>query len=215
MTGPGPTPPGYGTQPGYGTPPGQGNQPGYGVPGGPVVAPGQAAQPGYGAPPQYEAPPRHEAPPQYDGRSQYEPHGSQFEPHGALPHDPHPDVETLSVGDLMGRVSRDLSTLMRQELALAQAELKQEARNAGRAAAGFGGAGFGAYMVLLFLSVALWAGLTNVMDGGWAGLVVAAVWAVIAAVGYVIGRSNLRRTNPTPERTVDTLKQVPDALKSR
>ncbi|ODU27042.1 MAG: hypothetical protein ABT15_17850 [Pseudonocardia sp. SCN 73-27] len=132
-----------------------------------------------------------------------------------MPHDPHPDVENLSVGDLMGRVSRDLSTLMRQELALAQAELKQEARNAGRAAAGFGGAGFGAYMVLLFLSVALWAGLTNVMDGGWAGLIVAAVWAVIAAVGYVIGRSNLRKTNPTPERTVDTLKQVPDALKSR
>jgi hypothetical protein len=115
----------------------------------------------------------------------------------------------------MGRVSRDLSTLLRQELALARAELKQEARTAGRAAAGFGGAGFAGYMVLLFLSIALWAGLTNVMDGGWAGLVVAAVWAVIAAVGYAIGRSNLRRTNPTPERTVDTLKQVPDALKSR
>ena len=66
-----------------------------------------------------------------------------------------------------------------------------------------------------YLSVALWAGLTNVMDGSWAGLIVAAVWAVIAAVGYAIGRSNLRRTNPTPERTVDTLEQVPDALKSR
>lgn len=196
MTGPGANPPGYGTQPGYG------------VPGGPDVAPGHAAQHGYGAQPGHSAQPGHDGRPQYGAPPQHE-------PHGALPHDPHPDVEELSVGDLMGRVSRDLSTLMRQELALAQAELKQEARKAGRAAAGFGGAGFGAYMVLLFLSVALWAGLTNVMDGGWAGLIVAAVWAVIAAVGYAIGRSNLRRTNPTPERTVDTLKQVPDALKSR
>ncbi|MBP2367756.1 phage holin family protein [Pseudonocardia parietis] len=115
----------------------------------------------------------------------------------------------------MNRVSRDLSSLMRQELALAQAELKQEARRAGKAAGGFGGAGYAASMVLLFLSVALWAGLTNVMDGGWAGLLVAALWAVIAAIAFTIGRSNLRRTHPTPERTVDTMKQVPDALKGR
>jgi hypothetical protein len=129
--------------------------------------------------------------------------------------DTRPDVTELSVGDLMGRVSRDLSTLMRQELALAQAELKQEARKAGKAAGGFGAAGFAGYMVLLFLSVALWAALTNVMDGGWAGLIVAVVWAVIGAIAFVVGRNNARRTHPTPERTVDTLKQVPDALKGR
>ena len=126
-----------------------------------------------------------------------------------------PDVSDVSVGDLMGQVSRDLSTLMRQELALAQAELKQEARKAGKAAGGFGAAGFAGYMVLLFLSVALWAGLSNVMDGGWAGVIVAVVWAVIGAIAFVVGRNNARRTHPTPERTVDTLKQVPDALKGR
>ncbi|MEU7818133.1 phage holin family protein [Pseudonocardia sp. NPDC049154] len=126
-----------------------------------------------------------------------------------------PDVSDVSVGDLMGQVSRDLSTLMRQELALAQAELKQEARKAGKAAGGFGAAGFAGYMMLLFLSVALWAGLSNVMDGGWAGVIVALVWAVIGAIAFVVGRNNARRTHPTPERTVDTLKQVPDALKGR
>jgi hypothetical protein len=140
-------------------------------------------------------------------------------PSGATPvgggGDAAPDVSGVSVGDLMGRVSRDLSTLMRQELALAQAELKQEARKAGKAAGGFGAAGFAGYMVLLFLSVALWAALGNVMDGGWAGLIVAAVWAVIGAIAFVVGRNNARRTHPTPERTVDTLKQVPDALKGR
>ncbi|MET0132471.1 MAG: phage holin family protein [Kibdelosporangium sp.] len=43
-----------------------------------------------------------------------------------------PDVDNVSVGELMGNVSRDLSMLLRQELALAKAELKVEAAKAGR-----------------------------------------------------------------------------------
>jgi Putative Actinobacterial Holin-X, holin superfamily III len=128
---------------------------------------------------------------------------------------PRPEVEGVSVGELFGNVTRDLSTLMRQELALAQAELKQEAAKTGRAAGALTGAGLAGWFVLLFLSVALWAGLSNIMDGGWAGLVVAAVWAVIAAVLYTIGRAKLREVRPTPERTVDTLSTVPDALKGQ
>ena len=80
------------------------------------------------------------------------------------------DVGDVSVGDLIGNVTRDLSTLMRQELALAQAELKQEATKTGKAAGALAGAGFAAFFVVLFLSIALWAGLSNVMDAGWAGL---------------------------------------------
>lgn len=129
--------------------------------------------------------------------------------HRAVP----PDVSDSSVGDLLGQVTRDLSTLMRQELALARAELKQEARTAGKAAGAFAGAGFAGYMVLLFLSIALWAGLSNVMDAGRAALIVTGVWAVIGAVLYAYGRRRAQRVHPTPERTVDTLKQVPDALK--
>lgn len=125
------------------------------------------------------------------------------------------DVENVSVGDLLGNVSRDLSTLMRQELALAKAELKVEAAKAGKAAGMFGGAGFAGYMVLLFLSFALWWALANVMDEGLAALIVAVLWGVIGAVLYVTGRGKLREMNPKPERTVDTLKQVPDALKGQ
>jgi hypothetical protein len=126
---------------------------------------------------------------------------------------PRVDVENVSVGDLLGNVSRDLSTLVRQELALAKAELKVEAAKAGKGAGLLGGAGFAGYMVLLFASVALWWALANLMDHGLAALLVAVLWAVVGGVLYATGRRTLREINPQPERTVDTLKQVPDALK--
>jgi hypothetical protein len=125
----------------------------------------------------------------------------------------HPDVDGTSVGQLLGEVSKDLSTLMRQELDLAKAEVKVEAKKAGQGAGMFGAAGFAGYMVLLFLSIALWWALENVMDAGLAALIVAAVWAVIGAIAFVVGRKRFREVNPKPERTVETLQQVPGALK--
>jgi hypothetical protein len=122
-------------------------------------------------------------------------------------------VEDASVGELLGDVARDLSTLLRQELALAKAEVKQEATKAGKGAGMLGGAGFAGYMVLLFLSFAFWWALANVLDTGLAALIVAIVWAVVGAVLYATGRKRLRELNPKPERTVDTLKQVPGAIK--
>jgi Putative Actinobacterial Holin-X, holin superfamily III len=122
-------------------------------------------------------------------------------------------VTSSSVGELIGEVSRDLSTLMRQELELAKAETKQEISKAGKAAGMFGGAGFAAYMLLFFVSIALWWALANVMDEGWAALIVAAVWGLVSAVLYVLARGQLRQVRPQPERTIDTLKQVPEALK--
>jgi hypothetical protein len=123
------------------------------------------------------------------------------------------DVHGRSVGELIGEVSNDLSTLMRQELALAKAEVKAEATKTGKAAGMLGGAGFAGYMVALFASIALWWALANGMDEGWAALIVAALWAVVGAVLYSLGRSRLKSVHPKPERTVQTLKEVPDALK--
>jgi len=125
------------------------------------------------------------------------------------------DVSQRSVGSLISEVTTDLSTLMRQELDLAKAEMQQEAAKTGKAAGMLGGAGFAGYLVALFLSLALWAALANGMDEGWAALIVAAIWAVVGAVLYVTGRKKLREVQPKPERTVDTLKEVPDALKGR
>jgi hypothetical protein len=123
------------------------------------------------------------------------------------------DVSKQSVGSLISEVTNDLSTLMRQEMDLAKAEIKEEVSKTGKAAGMLGGAGFAGYMLALFLSIAAWWGLANVMDEAWAALIVAAVWGVIAAVLYVSGRKKMREVNPKPERTVSTLKEVPDALK--
>lgn len=123
------------------------------------------------------------------------------------------DPPGTSVGELVSSVTADLSTLMRQELELAKAEVKQEVVKSGRAAGMFGVAGFAGYMVLLFGSFAAWWGLANVMDQGWAALIVAAVWAVIGAVAAVAGRRQALQIHPAPERTVETVKEIPDALK--
>ena len=113
-----------------------------------------------------------------------------------------PEVQGRSVGDLIGEVSNDLSTLMRQELALAKAEVKAEATKTGKAAGMLGGAGFAGYMVALFASIALWWALANGMDEGWAALIVAALWAVIGAVLGTIActQGGSRKTAATARR---------------
>ncbi|SFK96116.1 phage holin family protein [Geodermatophilus ruber] len=126
-----------------------------------------------------------------------------------------PDVENASVGELMGEVAKDLSTLMRQELDLAKAEIRAEAGKAGKGAGLMGAAGFAGYMALLFLSIALWWALSHLVGHSWSALIVAVIWGVIGAVSYAMGRKQFQQVNPKPERTVDTLQQVPDALKPR
>lgn len=123
------------------------------------------------------------------------------------------DVADTSLGELMGNITRDLSTLLQQEVKLAKAELTADAKQAGRAASMLGAAALAAVMVLVFLSCAAWWGLANVMDEGWAALIVTAVWAVIGTSLYAVGRNRLRTVDMKPQRTVDTLQEIPDALK--
>jgi hypothetical protein len=123
------------------------------------------------------------------------------------------DRSDASVGELIGNVTRDLSTLMRQELALAQAELRQEAKTTGKAAGALGAAGLAGWFVVVFLSLALWAALSALMYAGCAALIVAVLWAVIAGVFHRAHRP--QEGAPKPERTVDTLSQVPEAIKGQ
>lgn len=117
-----------------------------------------------------------------------------------------------SLGDLLGEVTRDLSTLMRQELALAKAELKETATTSAKGAGLLGGAGYAASMTVLFLSIALWAALSDWLGAGWSGVVVAVLWAIIAAVLYAVGRKQLQEVKGAPQ-TVETLQEIPEAFK--
>ena len=109
-------------------------------------------------------------------------------------------------------MTRDLSTLMRQEVDLAKAELKQSATRAGKGAGMLAGAGVGGHFVLLFLSLALMFGLGAIMPLGWSALITAVVWAIIAAVLASIGRKELKQIKGLPQ-TGETLSEIPPTLK--
>jgi uncharacterized membrane protein YqjE len=119
-----------------------------------------------------------------------------------------------SVGELIGNISADLSQLFRQEVELAKVEIREEAAKAGKAAGMLGGAGFAGYLAVVLLSFAVVFGLSNVMDPGWAALIVALVWAAVGAVLFVNGRKKLKTVDPMPRRTVDTLKEDAQWLKN-
>jgi len=120
--------------------------------------------------------------------------------------------EDRSIGEILGDVTTDLSTLMRQELELAKAELKQTATRAGTGAGLFGGAAVAGHMVLLFLSISVWWALGMLIGHGWSGLIVAAIWAIVAAILAVTGRTQLSRVRGVPQ-TTETVAKIPEALK--
>lgn len=117
-----------------------------------------------------------------------------------------------SIGELFASLTQDVSTLMRQEVALAKAEVRQSAVNAGTGVGLLVGAGLAGFFVLLFVSNAAWGALTNVMDSSWAALIVAVVWAIIAAILGLVGKSKLNKVEGVPQ-TTETVKQIPNALK--
>jgi hypothetical protein len=127
----------------------------------------------------------------------------------------HEKADTASLGDIVGDISAGLSTLMRQEVALAKAEARESASQAGKAAGLFSGAALGGWMAVLFLSLAVWEWISGAIDSrGWAALIVMAIWAVIAAILAAMGRKEMKRVSGMP-RTLETTKRVPDALKGQ
>jgi hypothetical protein len=127
------------------------------------------------------------------------------------------DVTQSSVGELISEVTQDLSTLMRQELELAKAEMKTEATKAGRGVGMLGGAGYAAHMFALFTTLAIAWALSDLLDFsfGWGAFIVAVLWGVVAVVLYTKGREQMKRVNPKPEQTVETLKEDVQWAKNR
>ncbi|GAB2656210.1 phage holin family protein [Kribbella swartbergensis] len=120
------------------------------------------------------------------------------------PDQPSPDQ---SLGELVARLGNDLSTLTRQELALAKSELTDEAKKAGKGAGMLGGAAAAGWLLALFLSLTLMWLLGEVMHLAWAALIVAAIWGVVTLVLAMTGRNELQRVSPTPDQTIESVKE--------
>ena len=126
------------------------------------------------------------------------------------------DLRDSSLGELFGKLSNETSTLIRQEMALARAELTEKGKEAGKGAGLFGGAG----VVGLLAAGALTACLILLLDlaiASWlAALIVAVVLGAVAAVLALQGREKVREAAPpVPEQTVDTVKEDVEWAKTR
>jgi len=119
---------------------------------------------------------------------------------------------TTGLGDLMSEVTRDLSTLIRQEIELAKAEVSESAKRAGKGAGLLGGAAAAGYFALLFLSICIWWALGYLIGNAWSALIVAVVYGVVALVLALRGRTQMKTVQGMP-RTAETVKEIPPTLK--
>jgi hypothetical protein len=113
-----------------------------------------------------------------------------------------------SLGDLFSDLSRETTTLVRQEVQLAKAELTQSATEAARGIGMLVAGGAVAYAGLLFLLLAIVYGL---IEAGWdawlSALVVGLVVVALGAILVLRARESLKPANLAPRRTVETLKE--------
>jgi uncharacterized membrane protein YqjE len=112
------------------------------------------------------------------------------------------------IGELVKELAGQTSTLVRQEIQLAQAELSSKGRLAGRGAGMLAGAAVAALLMLGALTAVLIIALDSAMPLWLAALIVTLLWGVIAAVLAARGRKELQHaTPPVPEQTVETVKE--------
>jgi uncharacterized membrane protein YqjE len=112
------------------------------------------------------------------------------------------------VGELLSELAEQTSTLVRQELALARAELVEKGRHAGIGAGLIGGGGALALFAFGALTAALILLLDLAMAGWLAALIVAVAYGAVAAVLALRGRREIEASTPVvPEQTVETLKE--------
>jgi Putative Actinobacterial Holin-X, holin superfamily III len=123
-----------------------------------------------------------------------------------------PPEETL--GALFAAASKDLSALVRDEIALAKAEIRLDVKNGATGGAMFGAAAFLGVLALILLSIAAAYGLVALgLHPGWAFLIVAGVYLLVAAVLGLVGKRAVSKVGP-PERTIRTSKETAAFLKS-
>jgi hypothetical protein len=132
-------------------------------------------------------------------------------------HDMPPDeLRERPFGDLVKQLASQTSTLVRQEIDLAKAEMSQKAAIAGKGAGLLGGAAVTGLLAAGALTACLILVLSEVMDAWLAALIVAVVFAAVAAVLGLAGRNKVREATPAvPEQTVETVKEDVEWAKTR
>jgi len=123
-----------------------------------------------------------------------------------------PDAQNQSIGELFTDVTKDVSLLIRQEVELAKAELRETAGTAGKSAGELGAAAVAAHFALLFVTLAVWWAIGDGIGRAWAALIVGAVYAIIATILATIGRRDLKAVTGLPQ-TTRTMKKIPSAMK--
>jgi len=110
-----------------------------------------------------------------------------------------------SLGELVATATRDLSSLMRQELELAKVEIKRDVVAAGKGAGGLGAAAFAGLLGTIFLGIAAAYALGRVVPLGTGFLLVGVGYLLLAGVAGLVGLKSFKKISP-PARTIETLK---------
>lgn len=126
------------------------------------------------------------------------------------------DLRERPVGELLKELSNQTTTLVRQELELAKAEMAEKGKQAGIGAGMFGGAGLFGLLTLGALTTCVIAALDTSMALWLAALIVTLVYAAIAGVMAVMGkRKTQQATPPAPEQAIESTKEDVEWAKSR
>jgi uncharacterized membrane protein YqjE len=122
--------------------------------------------------------------------------------------------EDKPIGDLVRQLSEQSSTLIRQELRLATAELQEKGKHAGVGAGMFGGAGLVALYGVGALIAAAIVGLGTLLEPWLAALIVGVVLLAVAGVVALMGKKQVEQaTPPKPEQAMDSVQQDIDTVK--
>jgi uncharacterized membrane protein YqjE len=124
--------------------------------------------------------------------------------------------EDKPVGDLVRQLTEQSSTLIRQELRLATAELQEKGKHAGIGAGMFGGAGLVALYGVGALIAAAIVGIGTLIEPWLAALIVGVVLLVVAGVVALLGKKQVEQATPAkPEQAMDSVQQDIDTVKER
>jgi len=132
-------------------------------------------------------------------------------------HDTPPEeLRERPIGDLVKQLAGQTSTLVRQELDLAKAELAEKGRVAGKGAGLLGGAAAVGLLAAGALTACLILALDELVPDWLAALIVALVLGAVAGVLALQGRNRMRAaTPPVPQQTVETVKEDVEWAKTR